>query len=98
MKRSVSTAAAMCAGSRPFDFFAPFATIDAALPLTGNLNLSIGAGIEEFVYPDAANTDAAAAMTTPRTSALCSIPSLAAPLPMTVLALTTTPAILFSPM
>ena len=37
------------------DFFAPFATVDAALPLTGNLHLYIGAGVEEFVYPDAAN-------------------------------------------
>lgn len=37
------------------DFFAPFATVDAALPLTCNLDLNIGAGVEEFVYPDAAN-------------------------------------------
>lgn len=37
------------------DFFAPFATVDAALPLTGNLDLNIGAGVEEFIYADAAN-------------------------------------------
>jgi iron complex outermembrane recepter protein len=37
------------------DFFAPFATVDAALPLTGNLDLNIGAGVEEFVYPDGAD-------------------------------------------
>lgn len=37
------------------DFFAPFASVDAALPLAGNLDLNIGAGVEEFVYPDAAN-------------------------------------------
>lgn len=37
------------------DFFAPFATVDAALPLTGNLDLNVGAGVEEFVYPDGAD-------------------------------------------
>lgn len=37
------------------DFFAPFVTVDAALPLAGNFDLNIGAGVEEFVYPDAAN-------------------------------------------
>jgi iron complex outermembrane receptor protein len=37
------------------DFFAPFATVDAALPLSGNLDLNIGAGVEEFVYPDGAD-------------------------------------------
>lgn len=37
------------------DFFAPFATVDAALPLAGNLDLNIGAGVEEFVYPDGAD-------------------------------------------
>ena len=37
------------------DFFAAFATVDAALPLTGNLDLNIGAGVEEFVYPDGAD-------------------------------------------
>ena len=37
------------------DFFAPFATVDAALPVTGDFDLNIGAGVEEFVYPDAAN-------------------------------------------
>ena len=37
------------------DFFAPFATVDAALPLSASLDLNIGAGVEEFVYPDAAN-------------------------------------------
>ncbi len=37
------------------DFFAPFATVDAALPLTGRLDLNIGAGIETVVYPDGAD-------------------------------------------
>jgi iron complex outermembrane recepter protein len=37
------------------EFFAPFVTVDAALPLTGNLDLNIGAGVEEFVYPDGAD-------------------------------------------
>lgn len=37
------------------DFFAAFATVDAALPLTGDLDLNIGAGVEEFVYPDGAD-------------------------------------------
>ena len=37
------------------DFFAPFATVDAALPLTGNLDLNIGAGVQEFIYPDGAD-------------------------------------------
>lgn len=37
------------------DFFAPFATVDASLPLTGDLDLNIGAGVEEFVYPDSAD-------------------------------------------
>lgn len=37
------------------DFFAPFATVDAALPLAGNLDLNVGAGVEEFVYPDGAD-------------------------------------------
>lgn len=37
------------------DFFAPFATVDAALPLASNFDLNIGAGVEEFVYPDAAD-------------------------------------------
>jgi iron complex outermembrane receptor protein len=37
------------------DFFAPFATVDAALPLTGNLDLNLGAGVEEFVYADGAD-------------------------------------------
>lgn len=37
------------------DFFAGFATVDAALPLTGSLDLNIGAGVEEFVYLDGAD-------------------------------------------
>ncbi len=37
------------------DFFAPFASLDAALPLTGSLDLNIGAAVEEFAYPDAAD-------------------------------------------
>lgn len=37
------------------DFFAPFATVDAALPLTGSLDLNVGAGVEEFVYADGAD-------------------------------------------
>jgi iron complex outermembrane receptor protein len=36
------------------DFFAPFATVDAALPITARFDLNIGAGIDEFVYPDGA--------------------------------------------
>ncbi len=37
------------------DFFAPFLTIDAALPLTPDLDLNVGLGSEEFVYPDGAD-------------------------------------------
>lgn len=37
------------------DFFAGFATVDAALPLTADLDLNVGAGVEEFVYPDGAD-------------------------------------------
>lgn len=37
------------------DFFAPFVSVDAALPLSASLDLNIGAGLEEFAYPDAAD-------------------------------------------
>ena len=37
------------------DFFAPFATVDAALPVTPDFDLNIGAGLEEFAYADAAD-------------------------------------------
>ncbi|MFM7376931.1 MAG: TonB-dependent receptor [Erythrobacter sp.] len=37
------------------DFLAPFASVDAALPLSSSLDLNIGAAIEEFAYPDAAD-------------------------------------------
>lgn len=37
------------------DFFAPFVNIDAALPLTPDLDLNVGVGAEEFAYPDSAD-------------------------------------------
>lgn len=37
------------------DFFAPGITADAALPLRGDLDLNVGAGVEETVYPDGAD-------------------------------------------
>lgn len=37
------------------DFFAPSATVDAALPLSGDLDLNVGLGVEESVYPDGAD-------------------------------------------
>lgn len=37
------------------DYLAPFASVDAAIPVTSDFDLNVGVGLEEFEYPDAAD-------------------------------------------